>query len=56
MYPSIFEASGTYAVTTQAPHPAWEHMIFVPVRARFSLKYLAKLKVGDTCPALTIIK
>ena len=44
---------GTYAVTTQAPHPACPHMIFVPVRDNFSRKYRARLMVGETSPHFT---
>ena len=39
--------SGTLAVTTHAPHPAWLQLILVPFKFATSLIYLAKLKLGE---------
>ena len=39
--------SGTLAVTTHAPHPAWLQLILVPFKFATSLIYLAKLKEGE---------
>ena len=39
--------SGTLAVTTHAPHPAWLQLILVPFKLATSLIYLARLKLGE---------
>ena len=43
------------AVTTQHPHPPSWHMTFVPVRCRYSRRYLLRVVSGVKSEALTEI-